>query len=162
MGGQLGIDIGRVLSQNPRSRLRVIGIVMIDTLFPYWGPPETPHAELSVDLVFKNCPPDMKAEMLRCMQYTKEDSDAWVLRNWKGGNADVELDGIEEIAPVAAVLLLGKKFVPVAGLQTGGRVMVDYMRDARLGWDLFPHQFIAATWEIPAHHFGLFEKNMVS
>lgn len=83
LGGQLGIDIGRVLAQNPGSRLRVIGVVMIDTLYLYWGPPEVIHAEFPVDIVLKSCPPDIKAEMLRCMQWSKEDSDAWLSRNWK-------------------------------------------------------------------------------
>ena len=161
LGGQLGIDIGRVLAQNPRSRLRVVGVVMIDTLYPYWGPPEVIHAEFPVDLVLKNCPPDMKAELLRCMQWSKEDSDAWVSRNWKTENT-CNLDGIEANVPPPAVLLLANKYVPVANPQTSARVMVDYLRQAKVGWDLFPHQFIAAVWEIPAHHFGLFEKNTVS
>lgn len=103
----------------------------------------------------------MKAEMLRCMQWTKEDSDDWVVRNWKPENTG-DLDGIEGIVPPPAVLLLANKYVPVANPQADTKCMVDYLRHAKSGWDLFPHQFIAAVWEIPAHHFGLFGKNTVS
>jgi hypothetical protein len=134
---------------------------MIDTLYPYWGPPDVIHAEFPVDIVLKNCPPDMKAGMIRCMQWSKEDSDAWVSRNWKTDN-NVDLDGIEGIVPPPAVLLLATKYVPVANPQTNAKCMVDYLRHAKVGWNLFPHQFIAAVWEIPAHHFGLFEKETVS
>ncbi|KAK1146385.1 hypothetical protein N8T08_003172 [Aspergillus melleus] len=111
LGGQFGIDIGRVLASNPRSRLSVVGVVMIDTLYPYWGPPETPHAEFPVDLVLRNCPEDLRAEMIRCMQWSKEDSDEWVRRNWKD-NAD-ELDELEAEEPPPGVLILAKGFVPV-------------------------------------------------
>jgi hypothetical protein len=134
---------------------------MVDTLYPYWGPPEVIHAEFPVEFVLKGCPPDLKAQMLLCMQWSKEDSDEWVSRNWKTEDND-ELDGIEGIAPPPAVLLLANKYVPVADPHTNAKCMVDYLRHAKVGWDLFPHQFIAAVWEIPAHHFGLFDKNTVS
>ena len=131
---------------------------MIDTVYPYWGPPDVRHAEFPADIVLKHCPPDMRAAMTRCMKWSKEDSDAWVSRNWKTGG----LDGIEGTAPSPAVLLLANKYVPVANPQTNSKCMVDYLRHANAGWDLFPHKFIAAVWEIPAHHFGLFEKDTVS
>jgi hypothetical protein len=131
---------------------------MIDTVYPYWGPPDVIHAEFPADIVLKNCPPDMRAEMIRCMKWSKEDSDAWVSKNWK----TEDLDGVEGTVPSPAVLLLANKYVPVASPKTNSKCMVDYLRHARAGWDLFPHQFIAAVWEIPAHHFGLFEKDMVS
>ena len=85
---------------------------MADTLYPYWGPPEVIHAEFPVEFVLKGCPPDLKAQMLLCMQWSKEDSDEWVSRNWKTEDND-ELDGIEGIAPPPAVLLLANKYVPV-------------------------------------------------
>jgi hypothetical protein len=132
---------------------------MIDTLYPYWGPPETVHAEFPVDFVLKNCPPDLKADVLRCMKWSKEDSDEWVRRNWKSDNN--KLDNIEADEPPPAVLLHATKYVPIDKSRENAVVMVDYMRDAKVGWDLFPHQFIAAVWEIPTHHFGLFEKDTV-
>ncbi|KAF2676479.1 hypothetical protein K458DRAFT_351727 [Lentithecium fluviatile CBS 122367] len=159
LGGQLGIDIARVLAQDSLSKIRVVGIVMIDTLYPYWGPPETVHAEFPVDFVLKNCPPELKADVLRCMKWSKEDSDEWVARNWKPDSD--KLQGIEADKPPHAVLLLATKYVPKDKTGGNARVMVDHMRDAKVGWDLFPHQFIAAVWEIPAHHFGLFEKDTI-
>ena len=159
LGGQLGIDIGRILAQNSKSRLRVIGVVMIDTLFPYWGPAETVHAEFPVDLVLGNCPPDMKEEILRCTQWSKQDTLEWVDRNWKGKEG---LEGIEAEEPPPAVLLYATKYIPVENSRNGAVAMTDYLRHAKGGWDLFPHQFISATWELPAHHFGLFDKNVVS
>ena len=160
LGGQLGIDIGRVLAQNARSRLRVIGVVMIDTLYPYWGPPETVHAEFPVDLVLGNCPSDMKEQILRCTQWSKQDSLEWVGRNWKENN-DV-LEGIEAEKPPPAVLLYATKYIPVDSSRNGAVAMTDYLRHAKGGWDLFPHQFISAVWGLPAHHFGLFDKCIVS
>ena len=159
LGGQLGIDIGRVLAQNSRSRIRVVGVVMIDTLYPYWGPPKTVHAEFPVDLVLGNCPPDMKEEILRCTQWSKQDSLEWVDRNWKDKG---EREGIEAEEPPPAVLLYANKYIPVKNSRNGAVAMTDYLRHARGGWDLFPHQFISASWELPAHHFGLFDKNIVS
>ncbi|KAF2875794.1 Alpha/Beta hydrolase protein [Massariosphaeria phaeospora] len=160
LGGQLAIDIARVLAQNSRSRLRVVGLVLVDTMYPYWGPPDTVHAEFPVDLVLKNCPPDIKENMIRCMQWSKQDSDEWVSRNWKTDD-NSGLDGIEAMVPPDAVLLHAQKYVPVADPQTASRCMVDYLRDDKVGWNHFPHQFIAAVWEMPTHHFGLFEKTTV-
>jgi hypothetical protein len=134
---------------------------MIDTLYPYWGPPEVIHAEFPIDVVLRNCPADMRAEMLRCMKWSKEDSDAWVISNWKTDDG-AELQGVASIVPPPAVLLLASKYVPVENRNSDAKVMVDYLRHAKVGWDLFPHQFIAAVWELPNHHFGLFEKSTVS
>jgi hypothetical protein len=99
--------------------------------------------------------------MLRCMKWSKEDSDAWVISNWKTDDG-AELQGVASIVPPPAVLLLASKYVPVENRNSDAKVMVDYLRHAKVGWDLFPHQFIAAVWELPNHHFGLFEKSTVS
>ncbi|KAK5997936.1 putative thioesterase TR09-like protein [Cladobotryum mycophilum] len=159
LGGQLGIDIGRVLAQDRRSKLRVIGVVMIDTLYPYWGPPGTVHADFPVNLLLGPCPPEMKEEILRCTQWTMEDSLEWVDRNWKA-NKD-QLEGIEAMEPPPAVHLFATKYIPVTKAQNGAVAMTDYLRHERGGWNMFPHDFIVATWELPAHHFGLFEKDMI-
>ena len=132
---------------------------MIDTLYPYWGPPGTVYAEFPVDLVLGNCPPDMKEEILRCTQWSKLDSLEWVDKNWKEDKD--KLEGIEAEEPPPAVLLYATKYIPVENSQNGAVAMTDYLRHAKGGWDLFPHQFISAIWELPAHHFGLFDKNMV-
>ncbi|KAF2730698.1 hypothetical protein EJ04DRAFT_444523 [Polyplosphaeria fusca] len=160
LGGQLGIDIGRVLAKDKRSRLRVSGVVMVDTLYPYWGPPETVHADLSADVVLGACPPDMREEMVRCMKWTKEDCHDWTLRNWKE-NKD-QLDGIEAEEPPPTVFIHATEYIPLGDLETGAVAMFDQFRKAKNGWDFFPHQnFMVAVWEIPTHHFGLFEKGIV-
>ncbi|EMD97895.1 hypothetical protein COCC4DRAFT_200698 [Bipolaris maydis ATCC 48331] len=158
LGGQLGIDIGRVLARNRRSKLSVKGIVLIDTMYPYWGPPETVHADVSIDLVLKNIPSDLKESMLRCMDWSKEDCDEWVLRNWKG---DIDqLGEVESEEPAPAVLIHANKLI-VEETSAGVRCMVDQYKDQKNGWNFFPHQFIAAIWETPVHHFGLFEETSV-
>jgi hypothetical protein len=143
-----------------RSRLRVAGVVMIDTLYPYWGPPETVHAELPVELVLGACPPDMQQEMVRCMQWTKEDCDCWVSRNWKE-NKD-NMDGIEAEGPPPTVFIHATKYIPVTNSDTGAVAIFDHFRMAKNGWDFFPHEnFMVAIWDIPTHHFGFFEKEFV-
>ncbi|KAI1773171.1 hypothetical protein F4818DRAFT_443528 [Hypoxylon cercidicola] len=159
LGGQLGLDIGRALAKDKRSRLRVAGVVMIDTLYPYWGPPGTVHADVPVDLILGSCPPDMKEEISRCMQWANEDCPDWVSRNWKDND---QLDGIEAEEPPPTVFIHATKYIPRTKSETGAVTMFDHFRHAKNGWDLFPHQnFIVAFWEIPTHHFGLFEKGMV-
>ena len=132
---------------------------MIDTLYPYWGPPETVHAKFLVDLVLKNCPPQMREQLLRCSRWSKHDSLEWVSKNWQE-NKD-QLEGIEAQEPPPAVLLHAANCIPVEKSQNGAVAMTEYLRHAKGGWDLFPHQFISAIWELPAHHFGLFDKNIV-
>jgi hypothetical protein len=144
---------------NPRSKLRVIGVLMVDTLYPWWGPPETIHAEFPAELVLGNCPPDMKEEIMRCLMWSKQDSLEWVDRNWKK-NKDM-LQGIEAEPPPPAVLLHASKYIPVENSHNGAVAIMDYLRDEKGGWDLFPYDFISVIWEIPTHHFGLFEKNIV-
>lgn len=160
LGGQLGLDIGRVLAKDKRSRLRVAGVVMIDTLYPYWGPAGTVHADLPLDVVLGPCPPDMKEDIIRCMKWTKEDSEHWATRNWKE-NKD-QLDGIEAEEPPPTVFIHATEYIPVPNSETGAVAMFDQFLKARNGWDFFPHQdFMVAVWEIPTHHFGLFEKGTV-
>jgi hypothetical protein len=131
---------------------------MIDTMFPYWGPPSTVHASVSVDTVLKDCPPDLKESILRCMRWSKEDCDEWVLRNWKG---DIDqLGEVESQEPAPAVLLHANKFL-VEDNSEGTRCMVDQYRDQKNGWGFFPHRFIAAIWNISVHHFELFEEKSV-
>lgn len=163
LGGQLGIDIGRVLALDKKSKLRVIGVVMVDTLYPYWGPPNTLHAEFPAELVLGHCPPDMRQEILRCMQWSMMDSPEWVSKNWRAEGSNDQLQGIEAEEPPPAVLLYATKYIPVKGSDQGARAMTDYMRHARGGWNLFPHpNFIVAVWDLPTHHFALFEKHVVS
>ena len=159
LGGQLDTDIGRVLAQKFKSRLRVVGDVMIDTVYPYRGSRETVHAEFPVDLVLGNCPPDMKEEILRCTQWSKQDSLEWVDRNWKDKKG---LEGIEAEEPPPAVLLYAQKYIPVENSRNVAVAMTDYVRHAKGGWDHFPHHYISATWELLAHHFGLSDKNIAS
>lgn len=134
---------------------------MIDTLFPYWGPPGTVHAALSVDFVLGSCPPDMKSEMLRCMQWTKEDCTDWASRNWKGNGS--QLSGIEAKEPPPTVFIHATEYIPLQNLDANSVAIFDQFRNARNGWDFFPHEsFIVATWQIPTHHFGLFDRENVS
>lgn len=149
-----------MLAKDKRSRLRVAGVVMIDTLYPYWGPPGTVHADFPRDLVLGSCPPDMKEEIVRCMQWTKEDCVDWVARNWRG-NKD-KLDDIEAEEPPPTVFVHATEYLPVTSSETGAVAMFDQFRDAKNGWDFFPHsEFMVAVWDIPTHHFGLFEKRIV-
>ncbi|KOS22577.1 Polyketide synthase PksR [Escovopsis weberi] len=159
LGGQLGIDIGRVLAQDKRSKLHVLGILMIDTLYPYWGPAGTVHADLPVDLLLGPCPPEMREQILRCTRWTMADSLEWVERNW-AARRDA-LEGIEAMEPAPAVHLFATQYIPVTKGPEGAVAMTDYMRHDKGGWGMFPHEFIVATWELNTHHFGLFEKDMV-
>ena len=110
---------------------------MIDTLYPYWGPPETVHADFPVDLVFESCPPDMKEEMVRCMRWTKEDCLDWVSRNWIE-NKD-QLDGIEAEEPPPTVFIHATRYIPVTNSETGAVTIFNHFRKAKNGWDFFPH-----------------------
>ncbi|KAM7190947.1 Alpha/Beta hydrolase fold [Rhypophila sp. PSN 637] len=162
LGGQLGIDIGRVLALEKRAKLRVVGVVMIDTLYPYWGPPETVHAEIPVEMVLGPVAPDIREQILRIMEWTKADSLEWVVRNWKA-NKDA-LEGVEAQEPPPTVLLHATEYIPVVagGAKPGDCAMTDYLRHERGGWNLFPHDdFIVAVWDLPAHHFALFEKETI-
>ena len=132
---------------------------MIDTLFPHWDEAVAPHGEFSVDLVLAGCPSDAREDLLRCTQWSKQDSLEWRKRNTK--QSSDEVDEVDAEEPPPAVLLYATKYIPIKDGQGGAVAMVDSMRDRRGGWDLFPHQFISAIWELPAHHFGMFERSVV-
>jgi thioesterase domain-containing protein len=160
LGGQIGIEIGRVLTQNKRSRLRVIGNVMIDTLFPYWGPPGTVHAELPVELLLGEFSSEqLKDDFTACSEWSRTDSLEWASRN--STDKAKALEGVEAEDPPPSVLLFASRYVPVTNQQNEAVVFTDYLRHAKSGWEMFPHNFIIATWDLPAHHFGLFEPGVV-
>lgn len=162
-GGILAMDVARTLACVPRSRLEVIGLVMVDTPFPYFGPPESRYAALSVDMVLAGCPKEMREYVLRCTLWSTQDSAEWAARNSK--QTDITQGQIEAEEPPPAVLIWGKEHVRVVEIgSSGGDVaMCDVLRRCKGGWDeRFPHPFISAVWEIGAHHFAFFDAAKVN
>lgn len=98
--------------------------------------------------------------MERCSRWFMEDNVKWVTQNWKE-NSD-QLEGIEAEEPPQAIRLNASRYVPVTDTSDSKIAMPDYHRHSNGGWDMFPCDFIIATWELPAHHFALFEKDTVS
>lgn len=141
--------------------MQVVGLVLIDTLYPYWGPEGTSHADIPVDVLLGPCPPDMKDQILRCAEWSRLDCNEWVARNWKG-NED-SLEGVEALEPPPAVRIHATKYVPVIENERGDIAMFDYSRETNGGWgDFFPHEFIVATLELDAHHFEILSPKNVS
>ncbi|KAK4213196.1 Alpha/Beta hydrolase protein [Rhypophila decipiens] len=139
VGGQLALEVARVINSddNPsaadrnkrrRPKIQVTGLVMIDTLYPYWGPPDTVHAEMPVDILVGSSAggdSDTEAEarnkILRMMDWMNKDSLAWGLQNSKS-NLLLRPDKADEDQqqPPPAVLLYATKYIPIASVSVSG------------------------------------------
>ncbi|KAM7211383.1 Alpha/Beta hydrolase protein [Rhypophila decipiens] len=182
-GGQLALEVARVINSDDtsvadrnnksRPKIQVTGLVMIDTLYPYWGPPDTVHAEMPVDILVgsagggSDTEAEARSKILRMMDWMNKDSLAWGLQNSRSSlylrPDKAEKDQVEDQEqPPPAVLLYATKYIPIA-------VMTDFLRhDRTLGWDsMFAggkgagHGFIVANWQVDGHHFELFQKHLI-
>lgn len=140
LGGHLSLEVARQLAEE--SRVRVIGILMVDTVYP------VRPSDSSVTIA----PPDMSEEgktpnqilSQRAMFEARRMIMSWQAPTWEGASSPRP--------PV--VLLRAKKAVPVEGEGVG--IADVYRSDRNLGWNRYEEGFIEHIIDVEGHHFDLF------
>ncbi|KAI2602584.1 alpha/beta-hydrolase [Hypoxylon sp. NC1633] len=145
----------------PPPRFRVLGIVMVDTIFPLRlatlrGPLPDKPVILSDE---ESKAMKLKDKVDLNMMHARMMVQFWEVPQW--GGEEGEKDGLKTAAPPPTILLRAKEFVSSDPSQT----FVDYVREYRfLGWDEYNEQhgnFIKQVVEVEGHHFTIFDiKNL--
>lgn len=142
MGGDLSLEIAKQL--NPEDTdIRVIGILMIDTVFPYRRTSGEQHKFPGEDSDEGKNKNQILAD--RALSDARRMIQAWDPPVWD----ETSTEGRPRIS-----LLRAKESVPMKDNKTS---IVDVTRDDRhLGWDSYDKNFFAEVVDINGHHFEIF------
>ncbi|KAK3903404.1 Alpha/Beta hydrolase protein [Staphylotrichum tortipilum] len=152
-GGVVSLELAKQLADDEvckSGRLRVIGLVMVDSVCPLRGdvprPPVVKHAMQWA----AHTREETKARVLKCFENAVNMADNWTPLEWEGS----------ELAVPPVVLLRAGESVPVVA---AGIAKVDIHREEKhLGWDVYKKDLITKVIPIPGHHYNLFhtDENM--
>lgn len=138
-GGMLSLEVAKRLSES--KRVKVIGILMIDSLCPVKTLPSTKIAPYDTSEEGKN-----KNQILsqRAMVQARKMIREWDLPVWE-----------DRSQRPRTILLRAKERVPIE--EGEGINLTDVYRDERnLGWDRYDEQLFEEVVDIEGHHFDLF------
>ncbi|KAL2169565.1 hypothetical protein VTG60DRAFT_5877 [Thermothelomyces hinnuleus] len=173
LGGLISLEIAHQIAEEARRsppgepRLRVVGIVMVDSICPViaaasWRPIVEHNIVWS-----ENTREETKQKVMRCFSEALRMVKEWKLPDWEGEEGEEGEKGEEgddgeraPLRPPPVVLLRALECVPEPG---EGLSRVDIHRsDPQLGWGLYRKDLIAKVIDIPGHHFNLFhtEENL--
>jgi pimeloyl-ACP methyl ester carboxylesterase len=155
LGGLVALELARLLesTEDPTLGLRVVGIVMVDSVCPVvgegWKPPApfVPHAVQWSEFTQM----ETREKVTRCFEEARRMVDEWTLPVWEGGDGS---KGSVGSRPPPVVLLRAMEAVPVEG---EGMTKVDAHRsDRQLGWGKYRKDLVTKVIDIPGHHFNIF------
>ncbi|RDA88526.1 hypothetical protein CP532_6620 [Ophiocordyceps camponoti-leonardi (nom. inval.)] len=134
LGGLISLEVAKELAGD--GIVRVIGILMVDSVFPFCRPDNVNVAALDTSEENKT-----KNQILstRCMAEAHRMVTAWELPAGK---------------PAEVVLLRATGHVPTEG--AGINLLDVYREDALLGWGRHDEDMLDAVLDVEGHHFDLF------
>jgi len=161
------LEMSRALADD--RRLRVLGIVMIDSVYPLPPPGGWAGLQLRAPVVARhiewsaNTKQETRVAVERCFLEAAKMAREWVLPVW-----DAEQEGREQEEggrpagrrrPPPAVLLRSREKVPAPD----GILGVDIYRGERtVGWDNYREGIFCRIIDIPGHHFNVFALEYLS
>ncbi|OAL74172.1 hypothetical protein A7D00_2203 [Trichophyton violaceum] len=184
LGGMISLEIASIFSRQS-SELRVLGIVMIDSVYPL-APKPAGRTIVPHKLQFgKFTKPETQRLSSNCMAQAVEMAQTWTMPVWRGCTDETEYirraafekelsrkmktnhpesEEHNEIpmrdlaALPQAILLRCNETVPVSTPEAPTAICrVDVARDSeKLGWEQYGYDFISAVLQIPGHHFNIF------
>lgn len=167
LGGCVSLEVAKVLSAK-ESRIRVLGIVMIDSVYPkVVDGVDLPKVVDRVINWSESTRPETKEAVLRCFDEAYRMVREWTLPIWD--EEEEQRDGNKEAAgekkeaaqslssrrgPPPVYLLRAQETVPTVA---EGVARVDVHRtDRHLGWKNYREDLITEVIDIPGHHFNVF------
>ncbi|KAK7426465.1 hypothetical protein QQZ08_007060 [Neonectria magnoliae] len=140
MGGLLSLEVARQLAED--CSVRIIGILMIDSVYPIRSPSGPNVAPVNTSEEGKS-----KNQILsqRAMTEARRMIKTWDLPVWEGSLAGRR-------PPTA--MLRAKAYVPTEG--EGVSLVDTYRLDRNLGWDRYEEGMLTEVLDIEGHHFDIF------
>lgn len=137
-GGQLSLEMAKQLDQDD-SGVQVIGILMVDTVFPV---EQSKAAKITKDQATEEGKTKNQILADRAMTDARRMITDWTPPVWESGQRP------------RTVLIRAKEVVPMDG---DGVSLVDLSRGERnLGWDAYGKDMFADVIDVEGHHFNLF------
>jgi thioesterase domain-containing protein len=157
-GGLLSLEIAHVLAHDPD--LHVIGIIMIDSVNPK-APHNGNHSITKYELSFNDrTPPETKRLVAQSVAHLRDIIDAWQLPSWQ---VDETSTDVEKVPPT--IVLRARQYVFDKNRNKDSATAIydiDIARhEARLGWDYYNPSFINQVFDIPGHHYSIFDNDKV-
>jgi len=152
-GWSLGGLISLAIAELARGTdLKVVGIVMVDSVCPIGADPEKMRKAVRHGVAWgESTREDTKEKVLRCFSEAFRMVNEWELPEWGDDRWGAK--------PPPVVLLRAKEWVPVPEEAEGGGAVsrVDLHRNDRLlGWGGYRKDLVRKVVDIPGHHFNIF------
>ncbi|KAH6850406.1 Alpha/Beta hydrolase protein [Chaetomium sp. MPI-CAGE-AT-0009] len=149
LGGLLALEMAHQAAADPARRVRVVGIVMVDSVCPLAPAAGSRPAVVVPHAVqwHEHTRPETREKVTRCFAEALRMVGEWTLPVWE----DKAGDGPR---PPPVVMLGARERVPVAD----GVSRVDLHREDRLlGWGGYRKDLINEVIDIPGHHYNIFD-----
>ncbi|PCG95661.1 Thioesterase [Penicillium occitanis (nom. inval.)] len=152
LGGLIALEMSHILASDPT--IDVVGLVMIDIVYP----PAISSANLNPDVrdmnLSRDIPIKQRQRMIKLIKEATASAKAYKLPTWASDSeSDSSMDSICKPGPPPAVLLRAKDPVPS---RKGTKI------PNMLGWDGYDADLVKSVYEIPGHHFSIFDSVNVS
>lgn len=136
------------------SAIDVVGLVMIDIIYP----PAISSANLNPDIrdmnLSRDIPIKQRQRMIKLIKEATASAKAYKLPTWANDSeSDSSMDSTSRPGPPPTVLLRAKDPVPS---RKGTKI------PNMLGWDGYEADLVKSVYEIPGHHFSIFDPVNVS
>ncbi|CRG90800.1 hypothetical protein PISL3812_07845 [Talaromyces islandicus] len=147
LGGFVALQMAHIFANDPI--IKVEGLVMIESIFPR----TITTANISIDKKDINfplgTPIKTRQRMIKSIIEATDMVKSYNLPIWSnGGESDSSMDSIHIPTAPPTVLLRAKNPVP-----SRKSMVVPHM----LGWDQYEYDLVKAVYEIPGHHFSIFD-----
>uniref|UniRef100_A0A093UN74 Polyketide synthase PksR n=1 Tax=Talaromyces marneffei PM1 TaxID=1077442 RepID=A0A093UN74_TALMA len=147
LGGLIALEMSHILAND--LIINVVGLIMIDIVYP----PAISAANLNPDVrdinLSRDIPVKQRQRMMKLIKEATASAKAYELPTWTSGSeSDSSMDSISMPSPPPTVLLRAKDPVPS---RRGTKI------PNMLGWDSYEADLVKEVYEIPGHHFSIFD-----
>jgi hypothetical protein len=157
--------MSRLVADHPLSNPRILGLIMIDSVFPHprtlSSPPIIRSVPFQVDFD-EHVRPDVRAMVQYAMAQTDVLIEKWDLPSWTAEDRQ-----LKKLVPPPAIMLRAREAAPEPEQTDGEGVLlvndIDVCRKRRfLGWEEYETKFIRNVLDVNGHHHSIFEVRNVS
>lgn len=159
LGGLLSLEMSKLLEGD--SAFRVVGIVMVDSVYPrnvIDGMPAPPPIVPHVTEWNENTRPETRVAVSRCFGEAMRMVRSWTPPVWgfdgSGLPGAAVKRGLNSRGPPPVFLLRAREPVPV--LEQGVSRVDVHRKDRYLGWENYRKDMIVRVVEIEGHHYNVF------
>ncbi|EED13573.1 conserved hypothetical protein [Talaromyces stipitatus ATCC 10500] len=147
LGGLIALEMSHILAND--FTVDVVGLIMIDIIYP----PAITAANLQPDIrdmnLSRDIPTKQRQKIIKHIKEATASAKDYKLPTWANeSRSDSSLDSISMASPPPTILLQAKEPVPS---RKGSPI------PHMLCWDMYEADLVKIVYEIPGHHFSIFD-----